>query len=118
MHDAAAGLTAAVRPDTGDGPVDLGGPEVLSWTDVAAIYERALGRRVRVVGQPAAAFAVAQRVFAPVAPSLAGVLGLNRLMATSQSDWDTAGTARRLGLGPLRTVEQILRDKAALPPIR
>jgi uncharacterized protein YbjT (DUF2867 family) len=118
VHDAAAGLAAAVRPGTGEGPVDLGGPEVLSWTDVAGIYERVLGRRVRVVSQPAAAFAVAQRVFAPVAPSLAGVMGLNRLMASSQSDWDTTDTARRLGLGPLRTVEQILREKAALPPIR
>ena len=107
-----------IDEDTGNGAVDLGGPEVLSWTDVAGIYERVLGRRVRIVSQPAAAFAVAQRVFAPVAPSLAGVMGLNRLMATSQSDWDTAATARRLGLGPLRTVEQILREKAALPPIR
>ena len=118
VHDAAAGLAAAVRSETGDGPVDLGGPEVLSWTEVAGIYERVLGRRVRIVSQPAAAFAVAQRVFAPVAPSLAGVMGLNRLMATSQSDWDTTDSARRLGLGPLRTVEQILREKATLPPIR
>ena len=77
-----------------------------------------LGRRVRVVSQPAAAFAIAQRVFSPVAPSLAGVMGLNRLMATSQSDWDTTAAADRLGLGPRRTVEVILREKAALPPIR
>jgi uncharacterized protein YbjT (DUF2867 family) len=118
VHDAAAGLAAAVRPGTGDGPVDLGGPESLSWSDVAAIYSRVLGRRVRVVSQPAAAFAVAQRVFSPVAPSLAGVMGLNRLMATSQSDWDTRAAADRLGLGPRRTVEEILRAKAALPPIR
>jgi uncharacterized protein YbjT (DUF2867 family) len=118
VHDAAAGLAAAVRPDTGEGPVDLGGPESLSWIDVAAIYERVLGRRVRVVSQPAALFAVLQRVFAPVAPSLAGVMGLNRLIATSPSDWDTIETAQRFGLGPLRTVEEILREKVALPPIR
>ena len=41
-------------PDTGDGPVDLGGPESLSWADVAAIYARVLDRRVRVLSQPAA----------------------------------------------------------------
>jgi uncharacterized protein YbjT (DUF2867 family) len=117
-HDAARGLAAAVRPDTGEGPVDLGGPESLSWIDVAAIYERVLGRRVRVVSQPAALFAVLQRLFAPVAPSLAGVMGLNRLIATSQTDADTTDTARRLGLGRLRPVEEILRAKAALPPIR
>ena len=115
VHDAAAGLAAAVRPGTGHGPVDLGGPEVLSWTDVAQIYERVLGRRVRVVGQPAGAYAALARVLAPVAPSLAGVMGLNRLLATSESDWDTTATADRLGLGPRRTVEQILGEKAALP---
>ena len=71
-----------------------------------------LGRRVRVVSQPAGGvFAVLQRVFTPVAPSLAGVMGLNRLIATSQTDWDTTEAARRLGLGTLRTVEEILRRR-------
>lgn len=117
VHDAAAGLAAATRPGTGEGPVDLGGPEVLTWTDVAGIYERVLGRRVRVLSQPAGVFAVLQRLFTPVAPGLAGVMGLNRLIATSESAWDTTDTARRLGLDTRRTVEQILREKAALPPI-
>jgi uncharacterized protein YbjT (DUF2867 family) len=118
VHDAAAGLAAAVLRDSGEGPVDLGGPESLSWVDVARIYEGVLGRRVRVVSQPAGLFAAGQRVLAPVAPALAGVLGLNRLIATSQTDWDTAHTAARLRLERMRTVEEILREKAALPPIR
>jgi uncharacterized protein YbjT (DUF2867 family) len=115
VHDAAAALAAAVRPETGDGPVDLGGPESLTWTDVAEIYGRVLGRRVRVVSQPAGFFAVTQRVFGRVAPSLAGVMGLNRLLATSETDWDTTPAADRLGLGRRRTVEEILREKADLP---
>jgi uncharacterized protein YbjT (DUF2867 family) len=118
VHDAAAGLAGAVRHGTGEGPVVLGGPESLSWTDVAEIYGRVLGRRVRVVSQPAGLFAAGQRVLAPVAPSLAGVMGLNRLIATSETAWDTSGTAARLGLHRLRTVEEMLREKAALPPIR
>jgi uncharacterized protein YbjT (DUF2867 family) len=118
VHDAAAGLAAAVRPATGEGPLDLGGPEALSWNDVARIYERVLGRRVRVVSQPAAAYAVLSKALGPVAPSLAGVLALNRLLATSESDWDTTDAAHRLGLGPLRRVEEILRAKSALPPVR
>jgi uncharacterized protein YbjT (DUF2867 family) len=117
-HDAAVALAAAVRAETGEGPVDLGGPEALSWTDVARIYERVLDRRVRVVSQPAGAFAVLQRVLTPVAPSLAGVMGLDRLIATSETNWDTSGAARRFGLDQRRTVEEILREKAALPPIR
>jgi uncharacterized protein YbjT (DUF2867 family) len=118
VHDAAAALAAAVRPGTGEGPVDLGGPEVLTWTEVAAIYQRVLGRRVRVVSQPPALFGVLQQLLGRVAPSLAGVMGLNRLIATSETDWDTSDTARRLGLGKRRTVEEVLREKAALPPIR
>lgn len=118
VHDAARALAAAVDPATGSGPVDLVGPQSLAWTDVAAIYARVLGRRVRVVSQPAAVFAVGQRLLSRVAPSLAGVMALNRLMATSETDWDTSATASRLGLGPLRTVEEILREKAALPPVR
>ena len=114
VHDAAAALAAAVRRETGSGAVELGGPEALSWTEVAGIYERVLGRRVRVVSQPAAGFAVLSRVLAPVAPSLAGIMALDWLIATSETDWDTADAARRLGLGPLRTVEEILREKAAL----
>jgi hypothetical protein len=45
-------------------------------------------------------------------------MGLNRLIATSETDWDTSDAAAELGLGPLRTVEEILRAKAAMPPIR
>ena len=73
---------------------------------------------MRVVSQPVRGFAVIQWVLAPVAPTLAGVTGLNRLIATSETDWDTADTAARLGLHRRRTVEEILREKAALPPIR
>lgn len=73
VHDAAGGLATAIRPETGEGALDLGGPESLSWADVAEIFERVLGRRVRVAGQPAAACAVLQALFAPMAPSLAGL---------------------------------------------
>jgi hypothetical protein len=42
-------------------------------------------------------------------------MGLNRLIATAETPWDTTDVARRLGVHPLRTVEQVLREKAALP---
>ena len=38
-------------------------------------------------------------------------------MAVSQSDWDTAAVTDRLGVRDLRTVEQVLREKAALQPV-
>jgi hypothetical protein len=56
-------------------------------------------------------------VLARIAPSVSNVMGLNRLLATSETPWDTSEVTRRLGVHPLRTVEQVLREKAALPAI-
>jgi hypothetical protein len=39
-------------------------------------------------------------------------------MATSETGRDTADAAQRLGLGRFRTVEEVLREKATLPPVR
>jgi uncharacterized protein YbjT (DUF2867 family) len=115
VHDAARGLAAAADDPELSGAVDLAGPEILSWSDVAEVYARVLGRPVRVRSVPARAYAVPQRLFARIAPSLAGTMGLNRLIATSESAWTTPELVERLGIGPLRTVEQVLREKAALP---
>jgi hypothetical protein len=70
---------------------------------------------VRVVSLPAGAFRAARAALAPVAPSVANIMGLNLLMATSETDWDTTATTDGLGVGPLRTVRQVLAEKAALP---
>ena len=114
VHDAADVLVAAIdAPLTG--AVDVGGPEILTWTDVAGEFERVLGRPVWVVSLPAGVFRAARAALAPVAPSAANVMGMNLFMATTETPWDTARTTAELGLGPLRTVRQVLTEKAALP---
>jgi uncharacterized protein YbjT (DUF2867 family) len=117
VHDAARVLAAAVLTDTVSGAVHVGGPQALSWAEVAEIYGRLLNRHVRVISQPAGMFAVLQRLLAPVAPSLAGIMALDRLIAVSETDWDTAAVTDRLGVHDLRTVEEVLREKAALQPV-
>jgi uncharacterized protein YbjT (DUF2867 family) len=114
VHDAADVLVAGIDAPLA-GAVDVGGPEVLSWTEVAAEFERVLGRPVRVVSLPAGAFRAARAALAPVAPSVANIMGLNLFMATADTDWDTTTTTDALGVGPLRTVRQVLAEKAALP---
>ena len=89
---------------------------MLTWTDVARIFGEVLGRPVRIRTTPVAVFMAGQRLLAGVAPSASNVMGLNRLLATSETPWDTTDAARRLGVHPLTTVEQVLREKAALPP--
>jgi hypothetical protein len=73
---------------------------------------------VRVVAVPPAVFAVGQRVLTPVAPSAANVLGLERALGAHDTAWDTAELAERLGLTPLRTVRDVLREKAGLAAVR
>jgi uncharacterized protein YbjT (DUF2867 family) len=117
VHDTARVLSALVDATDVTGPVDVGGPEILTWTEVAEIFGEVLCRPVRVRSTPVAVFTVAQRVLARIAPSVSNVMGLNRLLATSETPWDTSEVTRRLGVHPLRTVEQVLREKAALPAI-
>jgi uncharacterized protein YbjT (DUF2867 family) len=114
VHDAADVMVATIDAPL-SGAVDVGGPEVLSWADVAAEYERVLGRPVRVLSLPAGVFRAAQAALAPFAPSAANVMGLNLYMATTDTAWDTAATTAALGVGPLRTVRKVLAEKAALP---
>jgi uncharacterized protein YbjT (DUF2867 family) len=115
VHDAARVMVAAVDATELTGPLDVGGPEVLTWTDVARIFGEVLGRPVRIRTTPVGVFTAGQRLLARVAPSASNVMGLNRLLATSETPWDTTEVARRLGVHPLTTVEQVLREKAALP---
>ena len=114
VHDAARVMAALVDTDD-EGALDVGGPEVLAWTDVAGIYSAVLGRPVRVRSTPVGDFSTVQRALGRVAPSAATVMGLNRLISTTETPWDTAEVTHRLGVHPLRTVEQVLREKAALP---
>ena len=115
ITDAARLLLAAGTADDVTGAVDVGGPEVLSWRDVAAAYAEVLHRPVRVVSLPPAAFGVAQRLLVPVAPAASNIMGLNLLMGTTQTAWDTRAATDRLGVTDLRTVREVLAEKAALP---
>ena len=115
VHDAARVMVALVDAPEITGPLDVGGPEVLAWTDVARIFGEVLGRPVRVRTTPVGVFTAGQRLLARIAPSASNVMGLNRLIATAETPWDTTEVARRLGVHPLTTVEQVLREKAALP---
>ena len=118
VHDVARAMAAAVDHEEIFGPVDVGGPEVLSWADIAGIFSDVLGRPVRVLCLPAGVLALFQQVLAPVAPAVSCLMGLYRLVAHSSSDWDTSEVTARLGVRDLRTVEQVIRGKAALRPTR
>lgn len=111
---ARACVEAALHTGAAPGPIDVAGPEVLSWDDVAAVYADVLGRRVRVVTAPAAVFAAAARVLAPMADVPARTMALNRYLAAAETPWTNAGGGL-VDPATMTRVGSFLEAKAALP---
>jgi len=116
VDDVAAACASAVdAPDVLNRVVEVGGPEVLTWTDVAEAFGRVLGRKVRIVSTPGAVYAVLSSLSAPVAKVPAATFGLNRYMASCQTPWAPGG-----GLvepAGMVTVGSFLAAKADLPEL-
>jgi uncharacterized protein YbjT (DUF2867 family) len=93
---------------------EVGGPEVLTWSDVAAIFGKVLERRVRIVATPVKVYAVAAALLGPVAETPAATMRLNQLLGASESPWGPGGGGLVDPTGMV-TVEEFLREKAALP---
>jgi uncharacterized protein YbjT (DUF2867 family) len=117
VRDAArATVAAAMSPEESSGPVQVAGPEVLTWRDVADIFARLLGRPVRILSTPAAVYAVATRLLRPVAEVPSRTMALNLFMAHDESPWTSAGGGL-IDPESLTTVEDYLRAKLALPAV-
>jgi uncharacterized protein YbjT (DUF2867 family) len=117
VADAAAACAAAVgRDDLAGQTLDVAGPEVLTWVDVAGIFSRVLGRRVRAVSTPTAVFAVLSAVLRPIAPAPSRTFALNRYLGSSETTW-TPGGGGVVDAAAMTTVEQFLTGKAALPDV-
>jgi len=114
LHDAARALVGALDADV-HGEVEVGGPQSLSWDDVAAIYSQVLERPVRVLSTPVPVFAAVQTAMRPVAPAAANIMGLNRMVGLVETDWHTPDLLATLGVPEPRTVRDLLEEKAGLP---
>jgi uncharacterized protein YbjT (DUF2867 family) len=115
VRDAAAACAVAVsRPDLAGRTIEVGGPEALSWEDVADVYSRVLGRPVRAVSTPTAVFAAASALLRPMAAVPSRTMALNRFVGASETPWEDGGGGL-LDPAGMTTVEQFLTEKAALP---
>ena len=115
VADAAAACTAAVaREDLAGRTIEVGGPEVLTWVDVAEAFTRVLGRRVRAVSTPTVVFAVMAAVLRPFAPVPSATMALNRYLGASETAWSPGGGGL-VDPSTMTTVDDLLRSKADLP---
>jgi uncharacterized protein YbjT (DUF2867 family) len=117
VHDAARACVAAAVQDgpAPTAPVDVGGPEVLSWRDVAALFAEVLHRRVRVVATPPVVYAAVARALASVAPVPSRTMAMNCYLGRSESPYAVPGGGL-VDPAAMLTAEEFLRRKAALSP--
>lgn len=111
--DVAAALAAAALDPGGLGDeLRLGGPEVLSWRDIAGTYARVLGRRVRNVRSPTAPLGALAAGTRRISPAVSNLLALQHLIATVDSTYPPEDARRLLGREPT-SVETFLRQRLA-----
>ncbi len=101
-HAAAANTTLAV-----------GGPEALSWGQVADLAAAALQRPVSVVGTPAWVFSLQKTLMRPFSEAAANIMALNWLLAQPREP-ESPAAAAALGV-PLTDAASFLKQQAARP---
>lgn len=117
VHDVARACVEAALRDAPapTGPLDVGGPEILTWQDLADLYGTVLGRRVRVLSTPAPVYGTAARLLAHVAPVPSRTMSLNLFIASTESPYAHPGGGL-VDPATMMTVESFLRGKAAMAP--
>jgi uncharacterized protein YbjT (DUF2867 family) len=117
LDDVAAILAAAATaPEDGENLVEnLGGPEVLSWDEVVAIFSRVLQKRLRTVRTPAKVYRVLADLLEPVSPPAGNLMAMSWICCQYGTEFDGRPLAARFGVR-LTSAEEFLRAKAALPP--
>jgi uncharacterized protein YbjT (DUF2867 family) len=110
-------VDAAVADRVPPAPVEIGGPEVLTWQQVATTYSDVLGRRVRTLTMPALAYEAAAKALAPVAAVPAATMALNHFMAATDTPLEPGGPGV-LDPQQMTTVREFLAEKAALSSTR
>jgi uncharacterized protein YbjT (DUF2867 family) len=112
-EDAASTLVNAIgHPAAERAILEIGGPEILSWQQVADIYSKALGRKVRTTYTPGGVFRGMRAVMSPFSEAASDIMGLNWLVSYS-TPYDGQKTAAALGV-QLTSAEAFVRSKVSL----
>jgi uncharacterized protein YbjT (DUF2867 family) len=117
VRDVAALLIAATtHPAARNRIMEVGGPEALSWREVAHLYGQVLDREVTVKAANPRMFARLATVLAPLSPAAGNIMALQAGVAVDAVA--APDLAEELGVGPLVRAETFLKEKAALPDQR
>jgi hypothetical protein len=94
--------------------VHLGGPDSLTWREVAEAYGRVLGVRVRTLRQPLIVYRALSFLARRASPAAVQIFVSQAIAATVDSAYPPDDVRRLLRREPT-SVEAFLRQRAALP---
>ena len=117
LDDVATFLVRALRhPAARNACFDIGGPEILSWREVAALYAKLLGRSVRAVSlAPPRALRMAAAALRLFSEAAANQLGILWAIADQEIIVDSAEVASLFDVR-LTSAEEFLSARLAAPP--
>lgn len=111
LDDVAGFIIGSIgREDMLRATFEIGGPQVLSWDDVLAIYSQLLGKRLRTLSVPRGAYRALHALMAPFSEAASNIMGLNWLVGYDTT-YDARALAARLGM-QLTSAERFLRQSA------
>lgn len=117
LEDVARFLTASVgHPAALNARHVIGGPDDLSWQDVAELYAGLLGRPVRALPSSPAMNRAGSALLRPFSAAAANQLGLLWVLAENEILVDDAAATAALFEVSLTSAVDFLQEKIALPP--
>jgi len=88
--------------------IEAGGPEWLTWGEIADIIGRKTGRKVRVLPMPAWMIAINRALAAPFSPAAENMFALMGFVARHQPRWEAPSVVARFDLPKQMTVSDYL----------
>ena len=108
---------AALYDGVDDLLIEAGGPEWLTWGEIAAIIARKTGRKkVRVIPMPGWLIRINRAIVAPFSPAAENMFALMGFVAKFQPRWEAPSVVERFKLPPQMTVSDYL-DANYVPTI-
>lgn len=99
---------AALYEGTDNLLIEAGGPQWLTWRQIADIIGEKTGRKIRLIPLPAWLARLNQTLAAPFSKPAASIFALMGFVAAYQPRWDSAEVVRRFGLPRQMTVSDYL----------
>ena len=99
---------AAVAPDRENILIEAGGPEWLTWRQIADIIGAKTGRKIRLIPLPAWLARFNQAIATPFSAPAANIFALMGFVASYQPDWNSDEVVRRFKLPKQLTLSDYL----------